>query len=43
MDRELLGYEVVWAAAGRPDSVFQIAPDRLRDLSGATLTDLKLT
>ena len=43
MDRDLLGYEVVWAAAGRPDSVFQIAPDRLRDLSGATLTDLKLT
>ena len=42
MDRDLLGYEVVWAAAGRPDSVFQIAPDRLRDLSRATLTDLKL-
>ena len=42
MDRDLLGYEVLWAAAGRPDSVFEIAPDRLRDLSGATLTDLKL-
>jgi prolyl-tRNA editing enzyme YbaK/EbsC (Cys-tRNA(Pro) deacylase) len=42
MDRDLLGYEVVWAAAGRPDSVFQIAPDRLRDLSDATLADLKL-
>lgn len=43
MDRDLLGYEVVWAAAGRPDSVFQIAPDRLRDLSGAILADLKPT
>jgi prolyl-tRNA editing enzyme YbaK/EbsC (Cys-tRNA(Pro) deacylase) len=42
MDRDLLAYEVVWAAAGRPDSVFEIAPHRLRDLSGATLTDLKL-
>jgi prolyl-tRNA editing enzyme YbaK/EbsC (Cys-tRNA(Pro) deacylase) len=42
MDRDLLGYEVVWAAAGRPDSVFQIGPDRLRDLSDATLADLKL-
>ena len=42
MDPDLLGYEVVWAAAGRPDAVFQIAPDRLRDLSGATVTDLKL-
>src|SRR3981081_4063799 len=41
MDRDLLGYEVVWAAAGRPDSVFEIAPDRLRELSGATVVDLK--
>jgi prolyl-tRNA editing enzyme YbaK/EbsC (Cys-tRNA(Pro) deacylase) len=41
MDRDLLAYEVVWAAAGRPDSVFEIEPDRLRELSGATLVDLK--
>jgi len=41
MDRDLLGYDVVWAAAGRPDSVFQIEPDRLRELSGATVVDLK--
>lgn len=41
MDRDLLGYEVVWAAAGRPDSVFEIAPDRLRELSHATVVDLK--
>ena len=43
MDRDLLGYEMVWAAAGRPDSVFQIAPGRLRELSGATVVDLKGT
>jgi prolyl-tRNA editing enzyme YbaK/EbsC (Cys-tRNA(Pro) deacylase) len=42
MDRDLLGYEVVWAAAGRPDSVFEIAPERLRELSAATVADLKL-
>ena len=42
MDRDLLGYEVVWAAAGRPDSVFEIAPDRLRELSGAAVADLKV-
>ena len=42
MDRDLLGYEVVWAAAGRPESVFEIAPDRLRELSKATVADLKL-
>src|SRR6202171_1943844 len=42
MDRDLLGYTVVWAAAGRPDSVFEIAPDRLRELSAATVADLKV-
>ena len=41
MDRDLLGYAVVWAAAGRPDSVFEIAPARLRDLSNAQVADLK--
>jgi prolyl-tRNA editing enzyme YbaK/EbsC (Cys-tRNA(Pro) deacylase) len=42
MDRDLLGYGVVWAAAGRPDSVFSVAPDRLRELSAATVADLKV-
>jgi prolyl-tRNA editing enzyme YbaK/EbsC (Cys-tRNA(Pro) deacylase) len=42
MDRDLLGYGVVWAAAGRPDSVFEIAPERLQELSNATVTDLKV-
>jgi len=42
MDRDLLGYPVVWAAAGRPDSVFEIAPERLRELSRATVLDLKV-
>jgi len=41
MDRDLLSYDVVWAAAGRPDSVFEISPERLRELSGATIIDLK--
>jgi len=41
MDRDLLGYGVVWAAAGRPDSVFEIQPERLRELSKATVVDLK--
>ncbi|HEX7263741.1 MAG TPA: YbaK/EbsC family protein [Candidatus Dormibacteraeota bacterium] len=41
MDGDLLGYAVVWAAAGRPDSVFEIAPERLRDLSNATVADIK--
>lgn len=41
MDRDLLGYDVVWAAAGRPDSVFEIEPERLRELSKAMVADLK--
>jgi prolyl-tRNA editing enzyme YbaK/EbsC (Cys-tRNA(Pro) deacylase) len=41
MDRDLLEHPVVWAAAGRPDSVFEIDPDRLRELSNATVVDLK--
>jgi prolyl-tRNA editing enzyme YbaK/EbsC (Cys-tRNA(Pro) deacylase) len=43
MDRDLFGYDVVWAAAGRPDSVFEIEPGRLRELSNATVVDLKAT
>lgn len=42
VDRDLLGYGVVWAAAGRPDSVFAIGPDRLLEMTGGSLADLKL-
>ena len=41
MDRDLLGHAMVWAAAGRPDSVFEISPERLHELSRATVLDLK--
>ena len=41
MDRDLLGHDVVWAAAGRPDSVFEISPQRLLELSRALVADLK--
>jgi prolyl-tRNA editing enzyme YbaK/EbsC (Cys-tRNA(Pro) deacylase) len=42
MDRDLLGHRLVWAAAGRPDSVFEIDPERLLELSNAVVADLKL-
>ena len=42
MDRDLLQHSVVWAAAGRPDSVFEIEPERLRELSQAIIADLKV-
>jgi prolyl-tRNA editing enzyme YbaK/EbsC (Cys-tRNA(Pro) deacylase) len=41
VDRDLLGYPVVWAAAGRPDSVFAVTPERLLEISGGTAADLK--
>ena len=41
MDRDLERYDIVWAAAGRPDSVFPITPADLRRLSRAEVRDLK--
>jgi prolyl-tRNA editing enzyme YbaK/EbsC (Cys-tRNA(Pro) deacylase) len=43
MDCDLLEHPVVWAAAGRPDSVFEITPERLRELSSAVVADLRQT
>ena len=40
LDRDLLRYDEVWAAAGRPDAVFPITPLRLETLSGAIVADL---
>jgi len=42
MDRRLLEHAVVWAAAGRPDAVFSVAPEDLRRASGARLADLAI-
>ena len=35
MDEDLLTHDEVWAAGGRPDSVFSISPGDLRRISGA--------
>lgn len=43
IDRDLLGHQLVWAAAGRPDSVFAISPARLVELSRGQVADLALT
>jgi prolyl-tRNA editing enzyme YbaK/EbsC (Cys-tRNA(Pro) deacylase) len=42
VDRDLLDYPVVWAAAGRPDSVFAVTPERLLAISGGAAADLKV-
>ena len=42
VDRDLLSYRLVWAAAGRPDSVFGIAPDRLVELAAGLTADIRV-
>lgn len=41
MDDRLLGFDRVWAAGGRPDTVFPIAPRTLLEISGAELHTLR--
>jgi prolyl-tRNA editing enzyme YbaK/EbsC (Cys-tRNA(Pro) deacylase) len=41
VDRDLLGYDLLWAAAGTPDSVFPIAPEQLVAVSGGRVADFK--
>ena len=40
MDRTLLDHEVVWAAGGRAETVFSVAPTELARATGAVLADL---
>lgn len=40
LDRDLLQYPVVWAAAGTPNAVFSVDPDRLRAAVEATVLDV---
>jgi prolyl-tRNA editing enzyme YbaK/EbsC (Cys-tRNA(Pro) deacylase) len=40
-DRDLLQYDTVWAAAGTPHTVFEIAPSELVRVTGAEVADLK--
>ena len=43
LDRDLLAFEEVWAAAGGPDAVFRTTPGELRGTAGALVADLKET
>ena len=39
LDRRLLAFQTVWAAAGTPHHVFEIAPGRLQQISRAIVGD----
>ena len=41
VDRDLLGYDLVYAAAGLPECVFPIAPQELVRATGGTIVDIK--
>ena len=41
IDRDLLQYDVVWAAAGSPRHVFRITPAELIRITGGSLADLR--
>jgi prolyl-tRNA editing enzyme YbaK/EbsC (Cys-tRNA(Pro) deacylase) len=43
LDRDLLGYEEVWAAAGTPDAVFRTTPVELERVALAKVADFKET
>jgi prolyl-tRNA editing enzyme YbaK/EbsC (Cys-tRNA(Pro) deacylase) len=40
LDRDLLTFDLVWAAAGTPNAVFSITPNELLRITQATLVDL---
>jgi prolyl-tRNA editing enzyme YbaK/EbsC (Cys-tRNA(Pro) deacylase) len=41
LDADLQRFEMVWAAAGTPYSVFPVSPDQLRALTGAEWSDVR--
>ncbi len=40
VDRDLLGYDELWAAAGTPNSVFHLTPRQLVELAGGEVADV---
>jgi len=42
IDRDLLQYDVVWAAAGTPHAVFPISPEKLVSATNGRVLDLKV-
>jgi prolyl-tRNA editing enzyme YbaK/EbsC (Cys-tRNA(Pro) deacylase) len=41
LDRDLLTFDAIWAAAGTPNAVFRIAPDELVRITGGALADVR--
>jgi len=41
IDKDLLQYDEVWAAAGTPNAVFRLDPKDLKNMTGGELVDIK--
>jgi len=41
IDRDLLGYDEIWAAAGTPNAVFRVLPADLVALTGGEVADIR--
>ena len=41
MDQDLMNYDLVWGAAGTPQTVFPLHPNELLEISGAKVVDIK--
>ena len=41
IDRDLMAYDEIWAAAGTPNAVFRLTPDELVEITGAEVADVK--
>lgn len=41
LDEDLMQYETIWAAAGTPNSLFQLTPAALQEMTGALVTQVK--
>jgi prolyl-tRNA editing enzyme YbaK/EbsC (Cys-tRNA(Pro) deacylase) len=41
MDQDFLQFATVWAAAGNPNAIFELRPEQLQAISGATVVEIK--
>jgi prolyl-tRNA editing enzyme YbaK/EbsC (Cys-tRNA(Pro) deacylase) len=40
IDEDLLAFPTIWAAAGTPNAIFELAPDQLRTLTGGRVVEV---
>ena len=41
LDEDLFQYQIIWAAAGTPNAVFELTPAQLAELAGGEVADIK--